>query len=426
MVIKKFLLLGITALLGGLALTACSNSDEEEVTDDTTPVINMLPKSRSVTLTNEQRQYVEKNNDFAFNLYRAIRQSGNKSTIVSPISVTYLMGMLNDGALGQTTKEITTMLGFGEGDKTAVNEYCKTLIEQVPLIDESVILKIANIMAVNKNVELEPDYQKDMKQYYEAETASIDFSSPASLDYLNNWSKEHTEGLIPQIIESLDPSSLLVLMNAIYFQATWPEKFDPKDTRQENFTKADGSELKLQMMHRTARCAFAMNDVFSTLCLPYGNGDKWSMMVLLPNEGKTTDDIIKNLSNSSWNENWANRQSVEVDIKIPRFSTRSDITLNDAINSLGAPSIFRPHDADFSLITKNCKESFAVSLIKQKAAIEVTEEGTKASAVTIADANGSSGYNFEKVNFHANHPFVYLIREHSTGIVFFVGTYMGD
>ena len=146
------------------------------------------------------------------------------------------------------------------------------------------------------------------------------------------------------------------------------------------------------------------------------------MKVLLPEEGKTIDDIVKSLSGESWENNYW-RHAI-VDIKMPRFSTKSDIMLNDMVSKLGAPSIFDPQKADFSLMSKNQKQ-FYVSQMKQKAAIEVNEEGTKTTAVTVSMMAGSNIVN-GKGEFHANRPFVYVIQEWSSGAIFFIGTFQGN
>jgi len=333
--------------------------------------------------------------------------------------------MLNDGAAGKTEEEITSVLGFGAGDKAAVNAYCQALIQQAPLADPSVTLQIANIVAADQDVVLEDTYKQNMSDYYEADVASLDFSEPASLDYLNGWCNEKTEGMIPKIIDELSPEAKLVLMNAIYFKATWTEKFDEQDTKEETFTKADGTAATVPMMYRNALIQYGANDVFSSVCLPFGSGDKYRMYVLLPSEGKSVDDVVKALTNDFWERNMPVGNAI-VDLKLPRFKTNSDIKLNDLISQLGAPSMFDSEKADFAGISKNYKDLY-VSLLKQKAAIEVSEEGTKASAVTVAMIDTTSGpMDYKKATFHADRPFVYLIQEWDTRAVFFIGTYEGD
>ena len=448
---KVILNVGIVLLAMGL-LTACSSGNEvvevpnqpnqeqptpddpkENEEDPETPepddnmVVDMLPETRAIQLTEEQREYARKNNDFTFNLYRAINdaQEEKESNITSPLSVTYVMGMLNGGAAGKTEEEITNVLGFGDGNKAAINAYCQALIQQAPLADPSVTLQIANIVAANEDVVLEDAYKKNMNDYYEAEVASLDFLEPSSLDYLNDWCNEKSQGMIPKIIDQLNPETKLVLMNAIYFKATWTEKFDEQDTKDETFTKADGTTATIPMMYRNALIQYGANDLFSSVCLPFGSGDKYRMYVLLPSEGKTVDDVVKVLTNDYWEKNRPTGSAI-VDLKLPRFKTNSDIRLNELISQLGAPSMFDGEKADFAEISKNYKNLF-VSLMKQKAAIEVSEEGTKTSAVTVAMMESTAApMDYKTVNFHANRPFVYLIQEWDTRAIFFIGSFQGE
>lgn len=393
--------------------------------DEDSMVVDMLPETRTIQLTQEQLGFAKKNNDFTFNLYRTIyqMQQQKKSNISSPLSVTYVLGMLNDGAGGDTAEEITKVLGFG-GDKTSLNEYCQALITQAPIADPSVTLEIANIVAADKDVVLETAFEQDVRTYYGAEAASLDFTQPSSLDYLNGWCNEKSHGIIPKILDELPAEARLVLMNAIFFKATWTDKFDEKDTKDETFTKADGSTVTLPMMHRKAEILCGQNDLFTSIRLPYGSGDKYSMFVLLPAEGKTVDDIIATLSNDYWQQSRRSDIAI-VDIKLPRFETKSETVLNDMINQLGAPSMFDPNKADFTGISRNYKNLF-VSLLKQNAAIEVNESGTKTSAVTVALGATESGDPDKTINFHANRPFVYLIQEWDTQAIFFIGTFQGD
>ena len=440
---KKLFLLMIPALA---ALMSCSDGSSEDPSEDPNRagkdpemVIDMLPETRSIVLTQEQRAFVGKNTDFSFNLFRAISQmpEGKKSSIVSPISVTYVLGMLNDGAFGNTAKEITSVVGFGEGKAQAVNDFCKKLIDEAPETDPSVTLEIANIVIGNdyRHVGFEPQYEWDMQDYYRAEITNLDFSQKTeTLAEVNGWCYDKTHGMIPEILNEseLNANALLLLMNAIYFKATWTEKFDPADTRDKTFTTEGGQTLSLPMMHRKALAQYSENDVCTMLNLPYGSGDKWSMKVLLPREGKTVDDVIASLNAESWQQLRYNGWSPIVDIEIPRFKTTFETDLIEPLSAMGAPTMFMPGVAEFPNISSNFKKDVYVGLMKQKAAIEVDEEGTKASAVTIAEMKETSAggpWDIEKpmnVDFHANRPFVYVIQEASSGVIFFLGTYRGE
>lgn len=448
---KKVIYYVIAAALIAMPLAGCS-SDEEIVKE---PESANLPDeekepvkegqangegiARSIHLTDAQMQTVNKNNDFAFNFYRAMSQTEELkgvSNVVSPLSLTYVLAMLNAGATGQTGSEILKLLGFDEGDSQAVNELCKELIDNAPGVDKAVTLRIANMMttASNHSITITDSYSQTIKDYYDCEATSLDFSSQAAVDYINGWCKDKTEGMIPSIVSKNEiENAVLALLNAVYFKAPWTYPFDKAKTSEMIFTRENGERQTLPMMHRADATFYASGDVFKILGLNYGNGKNWTMYILLPNEGKTVNDVLSNLSAKTWAQySYAAsmfRESelvTEVDVFLPRFKTENSSKLNSVIAEMGAPSMFLPRQ-EFTRISPSANDFF-VGLVKQNAAIEVTEEGTEAAAVTIAVKCSASGNgNSSNISeFHADHPFVYLIQEAKSGAIFFIGTYHGD
>jgi serpin B len=401
-------------------LTACSDNGEE--------VVDMLPKLRPITLTAEQQQMRDNNNEFACRLFRTVNEQkeGNGSLIVSPISVTYMLGMLNTGADGQTRQQIADVLGLG-GSVTEINEYCKKMIDEAPRVDPSVTVQIANCIDVNSalGITLVPQFKTDMQNYYNAQIEALDFGKSSSLDKINNWCKKNTDGMIPSILDRLSPAAAMYLLNAIYFKATWTEKFDPKDTRDMDFTMPDGSTRQHKMMHRKALAAYDKNDLCEMLYLPYGSNG-YGMYVLLPVEGKTVDDVIQGLSAEGVQEQLFEMGPHEVDILMPRFTTSNETLLEQVLSSMGMPLAFTQY-AEFPNMAQG--KNLFVSMMKQKAKIEVNEDGTKASSVTISQMGETApppAPQYLQVDFHATRPFVYYIIESSTRSIFFMGCYCGE
>ena len=406
-----------------MLFTACDKSDDD--------VVYMLPKTKPISLTEGQEQMRDNNNDFACRLFRTIEEMKQKdgSTVLSPISVTYLLGMLNSGAEGETRQQITHVLRLANSVQE-INEYCKTMIEEAPNVDPSVTVKIANCIDVNSamGISLIPQYKADMQNYYQAHIDALDFTKDSSLDIINNWCSTHTDGMIPNILskDEFNPIATMYLLNAVYFKATWTENFDPKDSRNRDFTQADGHATKLTFMHRKALAKYGHNDLCSMLCLPYGS-QGYSMYVMLPNENKTIEDVINSLSAQALIDNLYSMYAHEVDILMPRFTTSSETKLENILSTMGMPRAFDSNLAEFPNMAQG--QNLYVAMMKQKTKIEVNEEGTKAAAVSIAEMEKSLSPNpdqLEKEDFHATRPFVYLIMEESTRSIFFMGTYCGD
>ena len=408
----------MTLLLVVLALTACKDDGE---------VVYMLPEKKPIQLSAEQKQMRDNNNEFAWRLFQTMQeQQGEVSTVVSPISVTYMLGMLNAGATGTTRDEITATLGFGS-DPMAVNEYCKKMIEEAPNVDPAATVKIANCINVNSamGLSLLKQYVNDMTNYYSAQVEALDFTKSSTLETINKWCSKNTAGMIPSILDELNPDAAMCLLNAIYFNADWTEKFDVNDTRNSSFTLPDGSIVTRELMHRKAIAQGCESELCSMLRIPFGSSG-YSMYVMLPAEGKTTGDLIRDMSQQELTEHLdaIDMTPQEVDILMPRFEIMSDIDLIDVLKPMGIKSAFTT-SANFSNMSDM---GLYVSMMKQKAKIEVNEDGAKASAVTVSVIGPTSPgpQHYEKAEFHANRPFLYFILEESTRSIFFIGTYCGN
>ena len=331
----------------------------------------------------------DNNNEFAWRLFQTMQeQKGEVSTVLSPISVTYMLGMLNAGAAETTRDEITATLGFGS-DPTAVNEFCKKMIEGAPNVDPAATVKIANCINVNsaKGLSLLKQYVNDMKNYYSAQVEDLDFTKSSTLEKINKWCSKNTAGMIPSILDELNPNAAMCLLNAIYFNADWKEKFDKNDTRNSSFTLPDGSVVTRELMHRKAIAQGCESELCSMLRIPFGSGG-YSMYVMLPAEGKTTGDLIRDMSQQELTDHLdaIDMTPHEVDILMPRFEIVSDIDLIKVLEPMGIKSAFS-YSANFSNMSN---ASLYVSMMKQKAKIEVDEDGAKASAVTVAEMGPTS------------------------------------
>lgn len=423
------------------AMLSCSSSDEDVDLGDAKRVVNMLSDPIPIELTPEQRVFANDNNQFTLNFLKTVNEvdQTGKSFIYSPLSITYVLGMVNDAATGQTEQELEETLGFHEGGIQAVNDYCKKLIDGLPKVDKDVTLDIANAIFVNQNYSLKAQFQQDMQTYYDAQAEALDFSSPQTLNHINGWCNEKTNGMIPEILDEVDPLMVSYLLNAIYFKADWASKFDEKNTRNEAFSTPSGI-TQLPLMHQKVLIVYAKNSIFSTVSIPYGNG-LWNMVVMLPEEGMTTDDIISHLaSNGMTMYGFCGTMgdtfsSYEVDLKLPRFETSSDTDelaiergLVGLLRKMGINRAFIDGIAEFPNM---CEIPLLyIDIMRQKAKIKVNEEGSEAAAVTVAgltnsSAGGGGPIEYPKATFHANRPFVYVIREASSGVILFVGKFTG-
>lgn len=420
---KTFALMGMTAMV----LSACRTTRVEKAAENGNAnwSVNEEVDESFLILSDAQHEMVNNNNSFAFSLYN--KTMGMNSRVVSPLSVTYLMSMLANGADGETQQQILATLGWaGEGIQQPslqdINDYSRMLIEKTARLDKAVTVEIANYVAVNKEFKLNSKFQKSVERDYKAGVESLNFTSPSTLKRINDWCNDRTHGMIPSIINELDPDAVSYLMNAIYFNGTWKDKFSKEETKQEMFRGYTRDIQYVDMMHRHGEYFYADGDGYSAVSIPYGNG-AFRMTVILPSEGSFLRDVMASMDGGKFQALQRSMEKCNVDLKIPRFTTEVDLPLNDIISALGAPLIFSPQ-ADFSQFARG---NFYVSKMFQKAKIEVSEEGTKAAAVTAAIMMMSAVRPEKKRNvvFHADSPFAYIISENSTGSIYFMGQYTG-
>lgn len=173
-------------------------------------------------------------------------------------------------------------------------------------------------------------------------------------------------------------------------------------------------------MRMRERLLYQDNDVLRAVRLPFGN-EAYSMVVILPAEGKTLSDVTESLDSESWAKFRSSLVPCDVDLWLPKFETKYHIDLNGVLSAMGMPSAFSPKSADFSAMSK---EDINLSLVQQDAIIKVDEAGAEAAAVSLAGFVMAAAPG-QHVVFHADKPFLYLITESSTGAILFAGKYAG-
>ena len=421
---KNLTILGLSAMI----LASCGTTQHKQEVNNNINVDIQVSKNNNnmdndyLILSDAQKNIVDRSNQFALDLFRT--QADMESKVISPVSVSFLMGMLANGADGITKDEIlTAMVGDKNISVGELNDTYAAILRMAANGDRLTTVNIANYIAVNKQFKLKKAYTPAISNLYSANVENLDFASPKTLKHVNKWCSDNTNGMIPSIVDRLNPSDVAVLMNAIYFNGTWTEKFNRKYTRLENFQGYTRDIKKVDMMHQKHQFRYADNSQYSAVELPYGNG-QYSMTVLLPDEGVSIDDMLKQFTTTELSKLQQQMTECLVDLKLPRFSTTTKVGLKAPLSNMGAKTMFSD-SADFG---RMADAGLFVSTMLQKAKIEVSEEGTKAAAVTSVMVRTTALEDQEPwfVNFHADRPFIYMITHRPTGAIFFVGQYTGD
>ena len=428
---RTALILGIIA--GFTCIISCSDIDTVKVKDPIT-ISSPSPTEQitKVTLSDMQSGYVEAGNTMSFKFLKEIYRGEN--LICSPLSLQYAIAMAANGASGETLQEIIDFLGYGEEGIDALNEYSKTLLEQLPAVDLDVTLKVTDALLVNDDFPLLPSFKKTVEESFYAAVDNMDFSDPQQIAArINEWAKINTNGFIDKVIEpsEISADAVAYIMNALYFKAKWAgDEYSPmfreEGTKSENFTLNDGKTIKAAMMRNTRYHEYAEMDGYKVLVLPYANR-KFNMYILLPDENNI-EGLIEKLQTSSWTDILANlKQDAEVHVKLPKFNIENKHNLNDALNGLGVRKAFEPASAEFNgMFTPKDDYYYWISKVIQKSRISVSEWGTEAGSVTVVEMDGATdaGPGPKEVFFYADHPFVFIIGEETSGTILFEGVVM--
>lgn len=394
-------------IIMALLVVSCTNQND--------PIAAIPTDAKPIVLKAGMEKRISQDNEFAFDLLKKTIVGFDQANVfVSPLSVSIALGMAWNGANGQTKTEMETALKMSGMSVSDINEYYKLMQTTLPTIDPTTKLSIANSLWYRTGFPVKSDFLQINSDYFNAYVRELDFSQAWAKDTINNWCSEKTNKLIPSIIDNISPDMRMYLINAVYFKGIWRQKFETKNTVEANFTNELGTVAKVNMMSQTDTFAYAQDSYAKYLDMPYGN-KAFSMTIILPNEEKTTADVLNYLTPASWNNALSAMTKGEVMVKIPRFKVENKFKLNSVLKSMGINLAFLDL-ADFS---KMSVKPLMISEVLHKTYVVVNEEGTEAAAVTSVGMMTNSMPVVKE--FIVNKPFLYVIREKSTGVILFIG-----
>lgn len=407
--IHPFLSSLASAVALSFTLTSCQSDPSSPQTD---------PKSRELltSLSTAERELVKSDNGFGFRLFSGLAEAKSEGNIiVSPLSVSIALTMAYNGARGATETAMATQLGYGGMDRAEVNAFYAKLVPALSNADGTVKLSIANSVWSNVGLEVEPAFLDLNRATFEAETRTLDFAAPATVPVINKWVGDKTGGLIPEVLKApLSPDAVMLLINALYFKGAWTEPFDPKRSYEGVFHPAEGVEKPCRMMTADQRVLYHSDEKVNALELPYGDS-LFSMVFLQPKDASGMPGLISDLADGAW-EGWKDKFApVKGVIHVPKFKLEYGETINDVLISMGMGPAFE-RTADFTGIRKS--GGIFISKVIHKTFVNVDEKGTEAAAVTVVEM-GTTSMPMDLIKL--DRPFVFAIRERSSGAVLFLG-----
>lgn len=359
--------------------------------------------------------------EFGFEVFKEIQmlEDPGENYFISPISISYGLGMLYNGATGETREEIAQALRVSGYTEQEINEGYMNIAAQLPLVDPRVEILISNSVWMQIGLPVLQTFLDVCDFYFDANNFHVDFTNPSTADLINQWAYDNTKGLIDKIVEPDDLEEIVLgLMNAVYFKGVWKAKFDPDETYEGLFHLEAGPTVTCSMMKNEGTFKYLQNSLFEAVNLPYGNGP-FSMTVLLPQPQLYVDELIELLNGDDWDVWLQNMQFVNVALELPRFQFeyKTEDKLKQVLKNMGMIKAFYANAELHNIIDESLGVPLWVDDVKHGAYVRVDEEGTEAAAVTIVA--GTTGHSsFPMV---VDRPFVFMIHEEVTGTMLFMG-----
>lgn len=380
---------------------------------DTTP-LTALPRA----LTVAEREVIRGSNHFAFDILRETLANDDAANVfLSPLSASMALGMTLNGARADTYDGMRSALGFDGMEPAAINASYRALIDLLRGLDRGVDMHIANAIWTHTGFPFHAAFLDASRHYFDAEVAAVDFHSPTTLGLINDWVKRQTQDRIPTILDRIDDDYVMFLVNAIYFKGQWRWQFDARETRSAPFTRGDGATMNVNMMRRddaAVRVNWATDA--TVLEMPYGR-DAFAMTIVLPNPGRTVDDLAASLDAAQWDGWVEGLRDNRITVGLPRFRLEYETLLNNALITLGMGHAFGVDGpADFTGLSPRGNE-LEIGFVKQKTFVDVNEEGTEAAAVTAVGIRVVS----MPPSVIVDRPFLVAIRERFSGTILFIG-----
>ncbi|ESN95908.1 hypothetical protein HELRODRAFT_114508 [Helobdella robusta] len=378
----------------------------------------------------ELNQISSLNAEFALDLYGKLAATHPDANLFySPISISFALAMTYLGASGKTEEELKSALRFDRVNEKNLHPLFKELRNN--LLDTKGVYKLhmANKLYGEKSYNFLQDFLQQCNSFYGAELEPVDFNNPDECALkINEWVEEQTNQKIKNLIAPgiLNPLTRLILINAIYFKGDWNEKFNIKDTKEEDFFISKTNKVKVPMMHfhkKKLRYSFYEELNCQVLELPYV-GKSLSFIVILPDLNKTSlSDVEKKLNGDELFNVSQHLYSREVQLWLPRFKLETSFEANDVLKQLGIIDLFSDSRADLSKID-GTKELY-VSKVIHKAFVEVNEEGSEAAAATgVVFELRCAVIPMEPEVVRVDHPFIFFIKDNHSGAVLFIGKFM--
>jgi len=370
-----------------------------------------------------EMELVAANTRFAINIFKElVTEDDGKNIFISPFSISTALTMIYNGAEDSTKEAMAETLGFNDMELGKINQDYLNLLESLEKADRQVSLEVGNSVWMDKEFEprVYPTFTETISTYYKGDIYARNFESTDTVEEINGWISDNTDGKIDRMVEVIDPDLVMFLINAIYFKGDWATKFDESRTSEGDFFLPDGSVVRPDIMSTSGEFSYYSDENFKAARLPYGR-DKIAMYIFLPGKGVSLESFIISLNHTTFDDYIIRLLPVsDLNVKLPKFKLEYGTKrLNNALKKLGMGVTFDMHSANFSGIASVDQGNLYIDFVDHKAFIEVNEQGTEAIAATVVAVAVES--EPQETTFYVNRPFFYVIRDDRPGSILFMG-----
>lgn len=406
-----------TVLAGTFLLNVCACTGRGKISDSTVNLMQGIRAESANDNLEPSDEFISGSANFAVELFKQSADK-TKNSMISPLSVMLALSMTANGADGETLAQMERVLG-GSMDIDTLNKYLGSFTSNLPSSKRAKTSVANSIWMREDGLNVKKEFLETNAKYYNADAYSAPFNQD-TLNDINNWVSDKTDGTIDKILDQVPSDAVMYLINALVFDAEWEQIYRKDQIYEGEFNGKNGKQ-KVSMMN-SSESVYLSDGQAMGFVKPYADG--YSFAAMLPNENVSIEDYIASMSGDKFIQTIKKATSDDaefctVNVNMPKFKAEYSVEMNSALASLGIVDAF-DGKADFSGIDSS--GNLCISRVVHKTFINVDERGTKAGAATAVEMKETAALETNTVNL--DRPFVYAIIENKTNLPIFIGAVM--
>lgn len=401
-----------------LAVACSSESQDEPQNENPEPQVTEAKTRVDIQLQENQKHIARILSNYKFSFTNDVisyvdneaKDGKDYNFAVSPLSASMVISMLGNGLDNEGKRLYSQYLGIEDFD--ALNAINKILLDQLPEVDNSAKMSLANSIWINqnKNISMKKEYSDLFMDFYQAGTTILPFDTDA-LNAINQWGSDKTEGIIPEYLENLNAETYAILLNALYFQAPWKDEIFKTENTKDGIFHGIGNDVNVSMMKsKEFEGKYRTSDRFESITLYFGNG-AFEFEIIAPKDNKYTSQLNEILSTEKFSEEFTNLEMRYIILTLPKFELESKLVINDVLDYANKGDLLS--DLNFNMFEPTLN-NLAV-IYKQAASFSIDESGAKVASISSGEIYDGAPMPKPTLEITIDKPFLFFITEVSTG-----------